>query len=336
VSRALLAAFAGAALAGCGRAEGDGGAAARESAVVRGAVPVRTAPVARMTLQETVSGPGRTEALRQVRVRAPFTGTLVALRVADGDGVARGEEIAALVSRNSAAALAGARAMLDAASTAADSGDAHRALELAQRGLVQAPLRAPEGGVVLSHAANEGDLVNEGDDIVTVAVAGSVVFVAQIVQSDLARVRPGQTATVELAARPGGGPVRGVVHAILPAASSENLSAPVRIDVAALPGPVALGLFGTARITVGKRTGALVVPAAAVLRDDVYGTSRVAVVLPDGTARWVQVTTGIREGDAVEITAPPPSPQPALAVGTPVIVAGQVGLPDGARVQAQP
>src|SRR5205823_5767651 len=173
------------------------------------------APVARMTLQETVSGPGRTEALRQVRVRAPFTGTLVALRVADGDGVARGEEIAALVSRNSAAALAGARAMLDAASTAADSGDAH-----------------------------------------------------------------------------------------LPAASGENLSAPVRIDVAALPGPVALGLFGTARITVGKRTGALVVPAAAVLRDDVYGTSRVAVVLPDGTARWVQVTTGIREGDAVEITAP--------------------------------
>ena len=334
MSRALLAAFAGAALAGCGRAEGDGGAAARESAVVRGAVPVRTAPVARMTLQETVSGPGRTEALRQVRVRAPFTGTLVALRVADGDGVARGEEIAALVSRNSAAALAGARAMLDAASTAADSGDAHRALELAQRGLVQAPLRAPEGGVVLSHAANEGDLVNEGDDIVTVAVAGSVVFVAQIVQSDLARVRPGQTATVELAARPG--PVRGVVHAILPAASSENLSAPVRIDVAALPGPVALGLFGTARITVGKRTGALVVPAAAVLRDDVYGTSRVAVVLPDGTARWVQVTTGIREGDAVEITAPPRSPQPALAVGTPVIVAGQVGLPDGARVQAQP
>ena len=95
-------------------------------------------------------------------MRAPFTGTLVALRVADGDGVARGEEIAALVSRNSAAALAGARAMLDAASTAADSGDAHRALELAQRGLVQAPLRAPEGGVVLSHAANEGDLVNEG------------------------------------------------------------------------------------------------------------------------------------------------------------------------------
>ena len=81
---------------------------------------------------------------------------------------------------------------------------------------------------------------------------------------------------------------------------------------------------------MAERRGALVVPAAAVLRDDVYGTSRVAVVLPDGTARWVQVTLGIEQGDAVEITAP------ALAVGTPVIVAGQVGLPEGARVQAQP
>jgi len=324
----LLAVLAGAAVAACGRAEGDGDAAARDSAAFRAAVPVRTARVARTTLEQIVSGPGRTEALRQVRVRAPFTGTLVVLRVVDGDPVAAGAEIAALVSRNSAAALAGARAMLEAARTAADSGDARRALELAQRSLVRAPLRAPEAGVVISHAANEGDLVNEGDDIVTIAARGSVVFVAQIVQSELAHVRPGQAASLELAARPR--PLRGAVHGILPAASSENLSAPVRIDFAAGPEPVALGLFGTARITVGRRNDALVVPAAAVLRDDVYGTSRVAVVLPDGTARWVQVTPGIEQGAAVEITAP------ALAVGTPVIVAGQVGLPDGARVQAQP
>jgi RND family efflux transporter MFP subunit len=307
-----------------------GGSGRADSPPTRAAVPVRTARAARATLLETVAGPGRTEAVKQLRLRAPFTGTLAALRVTDGDRVAQGQELAAIVSRNSAAALAGARAMLDAARTPAESSDARRALKLAERELVRAPLRAPEAGVVVSHAANEGDLVNEGDDILTIAAAGSVVFVAQIAQSDLARVRPGQPATIELAARPR--PLRGVVRALLPAASSDNLTAPVRIDFAPGGAPAALGLFGTARITVGERRDVLVVPAAAVLRDDVYGTSRVAVVRPDGTAHWVAVTPGLRQGDALEIAA---SAAP-IAPGTAVIVAGQVGLPEGAAVQEQP
>jgi multidrug efflux pump subunit AcrA (membrane-fusion protein) len=181
---------------------------------------------------------------------------------------------------------------------------------------------------VVTHSAGEGDLVNEGDDIVTLAVAGSVVFIAQVVQSDLPRVRPGQAATIDLAAR--ARPLRGVVHAVLPAASSENLSASVSLDFPGGDAPMEIGLFGTARIVVGVRRDAIVVPAAALLRDDVYGTSRVALVGQDGTAHWVSVTPGLAADGRVEIAAP------RLAVDGRVIVSGQVGLPEGARVRVEP
>lgn len=298
--------------------------AGADTAQVATGTPVVVAAVTRASLTVAVGGPGRTDALRQLRVRAPFIGTLVLLAVADGDRVERDQVIGAVVSRNSEAALAGARIMRDAARTPLQQDDARRALALAQQGLVRRALRAPEAGVVVSHAATEGDLVNEGDEILSIAAAGSVVFVAQITQSELPPIHPGQRATIELPAR--STPVAGVVHGVLPSASSADVTAPVRIDFVGSRAPVTLGLFGTARIVVGDVRDALVVPAAAVLRDDAYGTSRLALVTTDGRVRWVAVTPGITQGGLVQIASP-------LAVGERVIVAGQGGLADGAPVQ---
>jgi len=291
------------------------------------ATPVRVAEVMRATLSLSVSGPGRTEALREVRVRAVFSGRLVALSIADGDTVRSGTAIGALVAQSSDAALEGARSMLSAAKTEQERADARRALELAESGLVRHALRAPAAGVVLSHAANAGDFVSEGDEIATIADASSVAFVAQIVQSELRDIRRGQVVVVELAAESQAAP--GVVHGVLPAASAENLNAPVRIDFAPARRDLRVGLFGTARITVGQHRDVLVVPASAVLRDDVTGVARAAVITADGVVHWVEVTTAARQGDALEVSAP------ALQPGARVIVSGHVGLPEGTRVRVE-
>ena len=70
--------------------------------------PVKVAAVERATLALTVSGQGRTDALAQQKIRAPFKGILRELRVADGDRVRKGQVLVVLVAQESQAALTGA------------------------------------------------------------------------------------------------------------------------------------------------------------------------------------------------------------------------------------
>jgi RND family efflux transporter MFP subunit len=287
--------------------------------------PVKIARVVRATLPITVTGPGRTDALEQQKIRAPFKGLLRELRVTDGDSVKKGQVVAVLIAQESESALTGARALLQSANTPQQRSDAARALEIAQRSLVQTNLRAPEAGVILSHGADQGSLVAEAQDLLSLAASGSFVFVANIVQTELPRIRAGEPARVALSAHPA--PIPGKVHSVLPAASQADLTEPVRIDLETAPH--ALGLFGTAIITVGEQRDVLVVPQAAILRDDVSGMERVAIV-DSGKVRWQTVRSGVSAGGTVEVLEPP------LSEGTQVVTDGQVGLPDGAPVQVVP
>lgn len=291
-------------------------------------VPVSVVPVRREDLNITVNATGHTETLRRDRVRAPFEARLVALRITDGDHVKQGQVVAVLVSRNSAAALQGARQMLRAAKSANDKADAERAMQLARQNLVRQTLTAPADGVVLSHAAEAGDYVDANEVLVTIAETAAVYFQADVAQSDVERVRPGQQVSIDMPAA-GTQPITAVVQGQLPMASSRNFSAPVRLDFKPARKDVALGLFGTASIVVAEHKNAAVVPARAVLRDDVTGVTRVAVVEASGAAHWITVTTGVRQSDRVEII------RPAIAAGMRVITDGQVGLPEGAKVVIQ-
>ncbi len=334
VAQGVAAALFAGVMTGC--AGGDGHATdqpaadtAAAEAPAAAATPVQMARAERALLDLTVGGPGRTEARRQDRVRAPFPSRLVSLRVTDGDRVASGQIVAQVVSKNSQAALEGAQAMLRDARTGADSADARRAMATARRNLVVQPLHAPAAGMVLSHSAEEGDYLDEGEVLLTIAEAGAVFFDAQVAQTDVARVQPGQRATVDIPAIGATG-ASAVVHGLLPSASSQNLSAPVRLDFSPPRPDLSIGLFGTARIVVAERRNVIVVPDAAVLANDVTGTTRMAVVGADGRAHWIDVQAGLRDGARVEIVSP------AIAVGERVIVSGQVGLPDGTRVRAMP
>ncbi len=291
------------------------------------AIPVSVAPVSRATLADIVSGPGRTAALAQQKVRAPFAGTLTDLLVGDGDRVRRGDPLGTIVSRDSGAALAGARQMEREAKTETERQDAARALVLAERGLVRAPISAPSDGTVLAHAAARGDRLAEDQEILTIADASSIAFLVDVTQSDLARVRPGQSVLIEVPGQPAR--FGGTVHDVLPGANTADFTAPVRVDLRGLAAVPPLGLFGTARITVAEHRNATVVPDAALVRDDLTGTTRIALVA-NGRAHWIDVTPGLRGAAGTEITAP------LLPAGQPVVVAGQVGLPEGAAVAARP
>jgi RND family efflux transporter MFP subunit len=293
------------------------------------ATPVHMAVVERGDIAITVNGPGRTDALDLQKIRAPFTGILTLLRIAMGERVGAGQVVAAMVNQPSQAALIGAEAMVRSASTPAQRSDAERALQLARQNLVATQIRASRAGVVVSRGASQGDLLSQGDSILTIASAGSIVFVARITQGDLAQVRLGQRANVNLPGQLGAVP--GVVHGLLPADTNSVMTVPVRIDFSTYlqtaGTPIQTGLFGTVEIVVGERVAVPIVPAMAVMRDDISGTSRAALVTAAGRAHWVNVTTGATQGGNVEIK------YPALTPGQRVIVSGQVGLPEGSKVR---
>ena len=326
-----LAAFSACSRGSSAASTSDTGAATNDTTAVDSlaSTPVHMTVVERGNIAITVTGPGRTDALDLQKIRAPFTGVLTLLRIAVGDRVGANQVLAAIVNQPSQAALIGAETMLRSASTPAQRSDAERALVLARQNLVATQLRAPRAGVVVSRSASQGDLLNQGDSILTIASAGSIVFVARIAQADLAQVRLGQRANVNL---PGQlGVVPGVVHGLLPADTNSVMTVPVRIDFSTdlqtAGAPIQTGLFGTVEIVVGERSAVPIVPAAAVLRDDISGISRVALVTPKGLAHWANVTTGATQGGKVEIK------YPALTPGQRVIVSGQVGLPEGSKVR---
>ena len=200
-------------------------------------------------------------------------------------------------------------------------------MALAEKSLVRAEIRAPSDGAVLSHAAARGDRVSEDQEILTIADASSIVFLADVPQSDLARIRRGQAARVELAGRAAA--LAGTVHDVFPGANAADFTVPVRIDLTGLADIPPIGLFGAARITVGAHRDAVVAPESAVVRDDLTGAARLALV-ENGRAHWVDVKVGVKGPAGVEIASPP------LAPGGTVVVSGQVGLPEGAAVSPRP
>jgi len=304
-------------------AGGDPGTAAPAAGT-----PVRVARVELASMTEVVTAPGRTTALVEQKVRAPFDGTLTALDVVEGTAVRRGQEIGTLVARDSEAALRGAQEMVSQAATPGEREEAERALELARRTLVSSPVLATVDGRVTARAASAGDYVSADQDLLTIAATGSVVFRAELPQTELGRVRPGQAATVEVAG--GAEPLAARVHGFLAPAADVGLVAPLRLDFTH-PGKVSsTGLYGVARIVVAEHPDVPVVPLAAVLRDDVSGIARVGTLGPGGHLHWVEVETGLQDSGRVEILSP------ALEAGARVVVSGQVGLAEGAPLEIRP
>ncbi len=304
------------------------GAGGPDTAAASAGTPVEVAAVELATLVREVAAPGRTAALVEQQVRAPFDGTVTTLDVVEGSPVTRGRRIGEIVARDSEAALAGAGEMARRAATDAEREDARRALELAEQNRVAAPLVATVGGWVTARTAAAGDRVGAGQELVTIAAADSLVFRADVPQGELGAIRPGQSARVEIAG--GAAPRTARVVGLLASQERTDLTAPLRLDFIDPEAVPAVGLYGVAHVLVDAHRDVPVVPAAAVLRDDVAGTSRLGTVDADHRLRWVEVTTGLHDSGRVEIVSPP------LAAGTPVVVSGQVGLADGAPLSLAP
>jgi membrane fusion protein, macrolide-specific efflux system len=172
-----------------------------------------------------------------------------------------------------------------------------------------ATLTAPIDGVVTAVNVVKGLDAPSGDAIVIDSTTFQVT--ADVVESDLAAMAVGQTATVTIAAV--GADVTGTVSAIAPTTTGSTsggvVSYPVTVSLTGVPDTVRAGMTADVTITIDSATNVLTVPAASLR--GTAGDYTVLVMGADGnpTAQPVQVglvtnttaeiKSGLNEGEAV-------------------------------------
>jgi HlyD family secretion protein len=232
----------------------------------------------------------------------------------------------ALAQREAAQAqdAAGAEDGADIAQARAALALAEAATQAAQARLAQAEIRAPADARVLVRSVEPGQIVQPGRALLALALAGPVRLVAQVDERALRELALGQPVQAEADAWPGRRFAARVLS-IAPLVDAQRGAVEVKFEPQP-PVPDFLREDMTLSLAVesGRRDAALVLPLAALRRDDGAATGE-AWVLQDGRVQARALRLGLRSAEAVEVVQ-------GLAAGETVLLDDRV--PPGGRARA--
>ncbi len=169
-------------------------------------------------------------------------------------------------------------------------------------------LASPIAGIVVSLGAAPGELLTSDTQICTIADISTVIAVAQVPESQIPLVVPGDPAELRLAL--GGDRIwRGQILALGAAVDPQSRTLPARIRIANNDVSLRGGMFVEATISSNRQRRNVTIPASAVqmlanarIAFTPLGGSRfrrldlqLGVQLPD----WVEVKSGLARGEAV-------------------------------------
>ncbi len=180
-------------------------------------------------------------------------------------------------------------------------------------------------GQVADIQVSEGAYVTKNQELMTLVDLNRVKIKLQVLESQLNRVKIGETLEIRFAAFPDTFFV-GKIIGMDPTIDPDERTVTV---VAILPntnGLLKAGMFGEARLAVAKFANCLLVPRdAIVVRDQ----RKLVFIVRGGKAFWCYVRTGKENEDYVEVV----SSDFDLKPGEPVIVDGQFALAHNAPVK---
>lgn len=324
---------------GRGRAEAAPGSAQGQAA----AVPVEVSLVARRSVAAYIQTNGSLEAENDVRLMSRVDGTIVELATEEGQRVRKGQLLARIDPRETAAQVQIAEVALREAQRAyeraqstfeaqlisqADHDQALAAKEAAEAALADRRLRlsftrieAPFDAIVVERMIRLADHVTPNQELFRVADFDPLLCRIQVPEKDLPRLRAGQPAYLTVEAWRGERfPAR--VLRLSPAIDAATGTVRVTLEVQARD-RLRPGMLASVFLEVDRRAQALTIPKAALSRESLGDT--VYVVNGQVAARRA-VKLGYEESDAVEVLD-------GLAEGDRVIVVGQDGLSEGTPVR---
>lgn len=216
-----------------------------------------------------------------------------------------------------------AAARLDSATNALALAEADLALARTQRRdielrLSRTDIKAKVGGTISRRVARLGAVAAAaGEPLYRVIADSAVELEADVPEATLARMRPGQPASIEAAGF--AEPLAGTVRLVAPEVNRTNRLGRVRVALTASERPP-LGAFGRATIEVARSAG-LTVPLSAVM----FGDAPVVQVVRDGVVETRKVTVGLRVQGRIEI-------REGLAEGEQVVAVSGSFVRNGDRV----
>jgi membrane fusion protein (multidrug efflux system) len=292
-------------------------------------VTVKTDNVAEHDAVLAVSALGKTDALRKEKIYSPIAGKIVSLNVYEGSEVKRGDIVAVIQSKESNAAIMGAEGMVKSASTPEGKTEAGQVLKLAESTQNSVNVTAKFDGIVSMRSANEGEIVVENGELLTLIDLSTVDFIADVPVHDMQSVKAGQQSEIEFQSIPGK-EFHAEVDAMNPQSDIQSQTVKVRLrflreENTGLP-VLRTDMIGTAEIVTGVRHHTLFVPKSALLRDDENNSYSIVTLTADSLALSIPVSVGITNDSSVEVIGG------KVRAGMPVITEGNYSLADSIRV----
>lgn len=311
-----------------------------EAPATEALMDVRVTALSPERVERFLESQGDTQAERDVRLRAETEGRVLEVRADEGDTVEAGDVLIRLDLADREARLAEAKARV--AQRTADFEAARRlegdgfqseiAVNEARAGLETARaqlaaieedidntrIAAPVSGVIERRSVDEGDYLAVGEDVARLLDADPMIAVVDVAQQDIAKVRLGSEAEIELAT---GDTLTGEVRYISGAAESGSRT--FRVEIAA-PNPDGLpvGVSATVRIPQTPVDAYFLSPAWLSLEES--GEVGVKVVNADDEVVFHPVEIVRTDRDGVYVTGLPDEPR--------VITVGQGFVRNGERV----
>jgi len=193
----------------------------------------------------------------------------------------------------------------------------------AETKLRKTEIRAPFAGVVGLRDISAGDYVNVGQVLVDLVRLDPIVLDLRVPEVMLSSIALGQSVKVGVDSYPGATFVGSVV-AIAPTVDAAARSVAIRARLPNADGKLRPGMSARARIELGSRAEAVLIPEQAVWPS---GEQKMVYVLKDGVAHLLPVRLGVRLPGRVEVLS-------GLQVGDEIVTSGQPKLYDGAKATA--
>jgi len=255
------------------------------------AVIVRTAKVIKQTVMVPLRVYGQSEEFRRVDIFPKINGVVVEQKAELGDIVQK-DEVLALIRQ-----------------------------DIPGMDFSLSKIKATVSGLVTAENIEVGGTVNVQRTAFTISQCSPILVAVSVLDVYLRFIRPGQVASIEFDALPGK-TFKGKIYEIAPRLDNVNHSLNVRIRLSNPDKKIKPGMFARVKFNLTSHQGFLI-PVDAVIRT---GAEKFVFLVQDGKAVKHQVTTGLMQGNFIEILS-------GVKKGDTVVTLGQNYLDEGTPVQ---